>query len=222
MNSSCRLSNMALIYCKIPPFTDLLLEPCSMLQSLTLNLVLQLTKYVSLWLLLLSLTGQLWKGFWGALHSGLILYPTSLNNHLSLRGFCDSDRASVPDDRRSTSGAAVFVGPNLVSWWSRKQKAVSRSSTEAEYRSLVAATADILWIQTLLLELAVPHSIPIMLCDNSSALQLAHNPVLHARTKHMELNVFFVREKVLTKQLVVQHIPGTDQWEDLLTKPVFY
>ena len=59
-----------------------------------------------------------------------------------------------------------------------------------------------------------------MLCDNSSAVQLAHNPVLHARTKHMELDVFFVQEKVLTKQLAVQHIPGTDQWADLLTKPL--
>ena len=139
----------------------------------------------------------------GALHSGLILYPASLNNHLSLRGFCDSDWASEPDDRRSTSGEAVFVGPNLVSWWSRKQKVVSRSSTEAEYRSLAAATANILWIQTLLQELAVPHSTPIMLCDNSSAVQLAHNPVLHAKIKYMELDVFFVQEKVFTKQLVI-------------------
>ena len=82
------------------------------------------------------------------------------------------------------------------------QKAVSKSSTEAEYRSLAAATADILWIQTLLQELAVPHTTPLVLCDNSSAVQLAHNPVFHPRTKHMELDVFFVREKVLAKQLV--------------------
>lgn len=78
----------------------------------------------------------------------------------------------------------------VLTWWSRRQKVVSRS------------------IQTLLQELAVPHSTPVMLCD-SSVVQLAHNPVLHARTKHMELDAFFVREKVLTKQLVVQHITGT-------------
>ena len=146
----------------------------------------------------------------GALYSGLILCPASPHQHLSIRGFCDSDWASHPDDRKSTSGAAVYVGPNLVSWWSRKQKVVSKSSTEAKNRSLAAATADILWIQTLLQELAVPHTTPLVLCDNSSAVQLAHNPVLHARTKH-RVRYFFVREKVLAKQLVVQHIPGTDQ-----------
>ena len=223
MNSSCRLSKHG---------SDLLLDPSFYRSvvgalhyvtithpelSFAVNKVCQfMASLESHW----TAVKRILRYLKGALHARLILYPASLKNHLPLRGFCDSDWASDLDDRRSTSGAAVFVGPNLVSWWSRKQKAVSRSSTEAEYRSLVAATADILWIQTLLLELAVPHSIPIMLCDNSSALQLAHNPVLHARTKHMELNVFFVREKVLTKQLVVQHIPGTDQWEDLLTKPL--
>ena len=58
-------------------------------------------------------------------------------------------------------------------------------------------------------------------CDNSSAVQMAHNPVLHAKTKHMELDLFFVREKVLSKKLIVQHIPGYDQWADLLTKPLW-
>jgi len=135
----------------------------------------------------------------GALYSGLILYHASLNHTFPLEDFV-TDWASDPDERQSTSGAAVCVGLNLVTWWSRKQKVVSRSSTEAEHRSLAAATADIPWIQTLLQVLAFPHTTPIVLCDNSSAVQLAHNPVLHARTKHMELDVFFVREKVLTKQ----------------------
>jgi hypothetical protein len=68
----------------------------------------------------------------------------------SIKAFCDVDWASDPDDRRNTSGAAVYFGPNLVSWWSRKQPVVARSSAEAEYRSLAHVTAEILWIQTLL------------------------------------------------------------------------
>jgi len=156
----------------------------------------------------------------GTLHLGLCFYPTNIHKPMSLTAFCDADWAADPDDRRSTSGAAVYFGPNLISWWSRKQPVVARSSTEAEYRSLAHTTAELLWLQTLLTELSVPFTPPTIFCDNQSAVLLAHNPVLHARTKHMEIDLFFVREKVLAKQLTVQHIPGDDQWADILTKPV--
>ncbi|PNY08092.1 histone deacetylase [Trifolium pratense] len=156
----------------------------------------------------------------GTIDQGLKLLPTDIHHPLPLRVFCDADWASDPDDRRSTSGAAIFFGPNLISWWSRKQQVVARSSTEAEYRSLAQATADALWVQTLLKELTVPFLAPVIYCDNQSAVLLAHNPILHSRTKHMEIDLFFVREKVLAKQLSVIHIPGTDQLADILTKPV--
>jgi hypothetical protein len=97
---------------------------------------------------------------------------------------------------------------------------VARSSTEAEYRSLAHATAELLWIQTLLTELHIPYVAPVVLCDNQSAVMLAHNPIMHSRTKHMEIDLFFVREHVISKQLSVVHIPGTDQWADILTKPL--
>jgi histone deacetylase 1/2 len=156
----------------------------------------------------------------GTLDYGLQFNSLPPSQLPSIKAFCDADWASDPDDRRSTSGAAVYYGPNLVSWWSKKQPAVARSSAEAEYRSLAHVTAEILWIQTLLHELQVPTTTPIVLCDNQSAVALAHNPILHARTKHMEIDLFFVREKVLAKQLQVLHIPGTDQWADLFTKPL--
>lgn len=86
--------------------------------------------------------------------------------------------------------------------------------------ALAQATADVLWVQTLLKELIVPLSYPVVLCDNQSAVLLTHNPILHSRTKHMEIDLFFVREKVMANKLFVVHILGTDQWADILTKLV--
>lgn len=123
-------------------------------------------------------------------------------------GFCDSDWGSDPDDRKSTTGYCVYLGPNLVSWSSKKQVVVSRSSTEAEYKGLAAVTADILWLQNLLKELRVPVTLPRIYCDNLGAVHLAANPVMHSRTKHLELDLHFVRDKVLSQELVVVYLPA--------------
>ena len=114
----------------------------------------------------------------------------------------------------------INFGHNSVFWWSKKQQVVARSSTEAEYKSLAQATTEVTWIQTLLTELSVPFQTPEIYCDNQSAMAITHNPVLHSQTKHMEIDVFFVREKVLAKELKVYHIPAIDQWADALTKPL--
>ncbi|XP_020234407.1 uncharacterized protein LOC109814403 [Cajanus cajan] len=156
----------------------------------------------------------------GTMFYGLHLQPARVHQPLSLYAYCDVDWAVDPDDRRSTSGEAIFLDPNLISWWSRKHPVVARSSTEAEYRSLAQATSEVLWIQTLLHELRVPFSTPTIYCNNQNTVSLAHNPVLHSRTKHMEINLFFVREKVLANPLTIQHILGQDQWADALTKPL--
>lgn len=106
----------------------------------------------------------------------------------------------------------------LVSWWCKKHTLVSKSSTKTEYRSLTTTTLEVLWLQSLLMELIVDIVTPTMYCDNLNTKALSHNPVRHAKTKHMELDIFFLREKVLNKAFVVKHILASLQNEDLLTK----
>lgn len=127
---------------------------------------------------------------------------------LQLTGYSDSDWGSDPDDRKSTAGFCVYLGQNLISWSSKKQHSVSRSSTEAEYRGLASLVAELLWIRSLLSELQIPLPIPTVYCDNIGAVLLAANPVLHSRSKHFELDLHFVRDHVAKGRVRISHIPA--------------
>jgi histone deacetylase 1/2 len=134
-------------------------------------------------------------------------------------GFSDADWAGDIDDRRSTGGFAIFYGPNLISWSARKQPTVSRSSTEAEYKSLANATTEMIWVEALLKELGIKIRCPPWLwCDNLGATYLCANPVFHARAKHIEIDFHFVREKVARKQLEIRFVSTKDQVADGFTK----
>ncbi|KAG8499662.1 hypothetical protein CXB51_006097 [Gossypium anomalum] len=154
----------------------------------------------------------------GTIDYGLIFRPS---DRLSLVGYADANWGLDFDDRRSTTGYCIFFGHTPVSWSSKKQQVVSRSTAEAEYRSLAAAASDVTWLMSLLQELHLCSvDVLALWCDNSSAVAVAANPVLHSKFKHVELDLFFVREKVATGSLVVGEVPACDQVADVLTKPL--
>lgn len=138
---------------------------------------------------------------------------------LTLNAFCDADWAGCPITRRSTTGYCIFLGSNCVSWASKKQPTVSRSSAEAEYRALATTAAEITWLQYLFHDLGITFERkPILLCDNKSAIHMSRNPVFHARSKHIEIDYHFIREKVTTGEIDLRYLPTTKQIADVLTK----
>ncbi|KAK9051967.1 hypothetical protein SSX86_028595 [Deinandra increscens subsp. villosa] len=169
----------------------------------------------------------------GSLHLGLLFRHTSRTQlHAfsdsywrdtmapTIQAYSDSDWAGCPVDRRSTGGYAIYLGSNLISWSARKQKTVSRSSTESEYKAIADTVAELIWLKSLLQELGVVIPNPTLWCDNLGATYLSVNPVFHARTKHVEVDFHFVREQVAQGKLSVQFISTHDQIADVFTKPL--
>jgi len=113
----------------------------------------------------------------------------------------------------------VLLGSSPLSWKSKKQSTVSRSSSEAEYRAMAQAASEITWLVRLLEELGVSKLTPVQLnCDNQSALHIARNLVFHERTKHIEIDCHFTRDKVLEGLLQLHYLPTSSQLADILTK----
>ncbi|CAN0874921.1 Retrovirus-related Pol polyprotein from transposon RE1 [Linum grandiflorum] len=141
------------------------------------------------------------------------------NNQCTLSGFCDSDWASCPDTRRSVTGYCTYFGNCLLTWKSKKQSTVSRSSSEAEYRALAHLVCEVQWLAGLLNELGVHIPMPMTVyCDNKSAIHIAENPVFHERTKHIEIDCHVTRDRIKTGMIKLQHVNTEMQLADLFTK----
>ncbi|XP_038885766.1 secreted RxLR effector protein 161-like [Benincasa hispida] len=125
---------------------------------------------------------------------------SSLQSSLVLFDYSDTDWASDPTDRCSTSSYYFYLSDSLISWRSKKESVVSRYSTEFEYRTLADATPELLWLHWLLVDMGVPQQFATSLhCDNRSAIQIAHNNVFHECTKHIKNDCHFVRHHLQSK-----------------------
>ncbi|KAK9088325.1 hypothetical protein Scep_027407 [Stephania cephalantha] len=140
-------------------------------------------------------------------------------SRLLLTGYSNVDSASSIEDCKSIGGYIVYFGCNLVSWQSKKQGVVARSNTESEYRALAQVASEITWLNSLLsqLQFPFPHR-PAVWCDNMSATALARNPVFHAWTKHIEIDIHYIWDQVLKGSLFVYNVSSHDQIADCFTK----
>jgi hypothetical protein len=136
-----------------------------------------------------------------------------------ISAFSDVDWAGSPDDRQSTGGYAIFFGLSLSAWSARKQATISRSSTEAEYKFVTNATAELIWVWSLLHELSISQDkLLVLWCNNIGATYLSSHPVFHAHTKYIEVDYHFVRERLAQKLLQIKFIFSKDQLADIFMK----
>ncbi|GJR84609.1 ribonuclease H-like domain-containing protein [Tanacetum coccineum] len=156
----------------------------------------------------------------GTTNLGLQLLQSTTSQ---LIAYSDADWAGCPATRRSTSGYCVFLGDNLLTWSSKRQDMLSRSSAEAEYRRVANAVAETSWICNFLHELyTLLFTTTLVYCDNVSVVYISANPIQHQRTKHIEIDIHFVRDKVAAGHVRVLHVPSRFQYADIFTKGLPY
>ncbi|XP_069155783.1 uncharacterized mitochondrial protein AtMg00810-like [Solanum lycopersicum] len=148
--------------------------------------------------------------------SGILLAAQSSDY---LQAYCDADWGSCLDTRKSITGYMVKFGDSLLSWKSKKQSTVSRSSAEAKYRNMTSTVSEVTWIIGLFRGLDMPLTLHVVIHnDSTAAIQIASNPVFHERTKHIDIDCHFVREKIQRGIVFIQHLATAEQLADVLTK----
>jgi hypothetical protein len=144
----------------------------------------------------------------------------SASSSLAVHDFLDTDFAGCRLDRKSTYGTCQFLGPSLVSWSSLKQSCVARSTTEVEYVAAASCCSQFLWITFTMSDFGEEYTHVQLQCDSTSAISVAKNPVLHSKTKHIEVMYHFLRDNVEKGRITLIHVPTHDQLADIFTKPL--
>ncbi|WVZ70948.1 LOW QUALITY PROTEIN: hypothetical protein U9M48_019577 [Paspalum notatum var. saurae] len=144
----------------------------------------------------------------------------SADSSLSLLGFSDSDHAGCRIDHKSTSSTCQFLGTSLVSWSSRKQSSVATSTCEAEYVAAASCFSQILWMLATLRDYGLTYERIPILCDSSSAIIVTKNPVLHSRTRHIDVRYHFLRDNYEKGMIDIVKVASENQVADILTKPL--
>jgi len=166
------------------------------------------------------------QGHWDAFIRVLRYFKSSLGhgillpvrNTVQMSVYCDSDWATCSMSRQSVTGYLVKLGDAPIYWKAKKQATLSRSSAEAEYRAMANATSEVVWIRNLLLSFGVSVPPARLYCDNQAAIHIANNPVFHERTKHVEVDCHFVRERILSGVIQPQYTPTAKQLANIFTK----
>ncbi|GJV38731.1 ribonuclease H-like domain-containing protein [Tanacetum coccineum] len=149
---------------------------------------------------------------------GLGIHITKASG-MYLKAYSDADWAKCVVTRKSVTGYCIFINDNLISWKSKKQNTISKSSSEAEYRALASVTSEVIWVLKVLKDLGYDNLLPVSLfCDSKPAIKIAANPVFHERTKHLEIDLHFVREKILKGVIKTVKVESANQIADILTK----
>ncbi|GJS14014.1 putative RNA-directed DNA polymerase [Tanacetum coccineum] len=143
------------------------------------------------------------------------------NQNHQVCGYTNADWAGDRTDGKSTSGYFTFVGGNLVTWRSKKQKVVSRSSAEAKFQGMVHGVCELIWIKRVLKDLGLNLTSPMQLhCDNQAVVKIANNPVQHNTTKHVEIDRHFIKDHLEKKTVELSYVASKDQLADMLTKAI--
>ena len=138
-----------------------------------------------------------------------------------MEGYSDADWAADTEDRRSTSGNLFLMPNGAINWASQKQPTVALSTGEAEYIALCLATQECVWLRQLCKDWQIQCSSPITIhADNQGTIAMSKNPILHKRTKHIDIKFHFAREKIQDKTMELKYCPTHEMVADIVTKPL--